>query len=290
MENPSAFERFNKLNNILGWGNPDAKIIFIGIEEGGEWGIKSYYNDKDTVSNLNKIIYKVNLKESLNESEHRLLNEYINRVDNDITEKYINNIIPENSNIIFASGPPQKITQTFQKLFIDNLLCRYPKLNIVNVSGILKKDRENFDEFTENAIFLNLYPLGRGNIDRKISEYEHLFGTKECERFPNEIFSNQRKCLLKSFLRKKILEKNFKIIVFCKKSDEDCFMSLFKCLNVACANFENNLNLKLIFNKDRDIIILPHPTVINTNKALKKLTMKSYDKKVNYLLDLFVNQ
>lgn len=230
--------RFRTLNSILGWGNPNAKIIHIGIEEAGNWSILevlsgflkcqilqnkhihiiwSKFGELKTAKNNSYDYLDMILKVMIGRSLLECLDEYINY--------YATNAV--DGIRITDDNKTTKLSQMerFQHYITQSLIRNDSHLNV----SAEDNDSINFGTTKGNEICLNYYPIGRSRMSSEYPEYSRFFGLYGSQRFyianPDIDYEEERLNLLHRFIHKKI-EKNEKLVLF-TYGMIDTFRSLF---------------------------------------------------------------
>ena len=168
----------NILNNFIGYGNPDAEYLFVGIEE------HSYDN---------------NSKDINWESEHKRFDIYKNNFFNkpfSLSNTDFNELNHETG----KSPTYEGITKIY------NHLNKGERLEIKDIGKL-----------SSNLFIMNLYPLGRATTKDKYNDFvkEYLFNG-DFEEWYNDNWMPSRKNVLVDFLKNYFqTNKNTKKWVFC---------------------------------------------------------------------------
>jgi hypothetical protein len=267
--------RFNLLNNCLGYGNPNAKIVYCGIEEGSDWSIlnllglkkrgnkspeNNYKLEKLTIESIQTIL------ENKNAKKDRFI---INKINSILKEKRIsieiilqNNLkkyegLTSNLEVPFPVGnSPYSITENFKFEFSKKICQLYPDYAINNTDY-------NYDKVGTkegNEICINYYPLGRSTSQKEYFEYDLFFGLKNSLKFPTQESENKRINYLRDFFKNHINRGSF--IVVLGKNVWDKIIPILKPLNAQICDEKAYCDVKtkkIRFDKKRKIVFMYHP-------------------------------
>ena len=237
-------DRFRKLNNVLGWGNPKAKIIYIGIEEAGNWSILGILDAfiKQDILQVNEVD---KIKELLR-NEKISIEKYFNIVD--LILKYNNSkglleCLNEYLEYYCSSVTLLGIRTANDNESID--LCPLENFQYYITKRIIERDisysvcEGNYDHtmFGKNCgneLCLNFYPIGRSTMKINYPEYNEFFGLVGQERFPNLDLTNERLENMREFIleRTNTAEKLLVITLGEQDTFKDFFIGLFKDMKI----------------------------------------------------------
>lgn len=292
MRNYSSTERFEIINHCLGYGNPNAKIIFIGIEEKQSWELKNLIPNeeirKKTIENRFIELKSNSIESKINAIRNEFELDLESLVDNQI-EEYENNII----NHIYANNPSDEYSLT------TNIQFKLTK----EVLQFLNQFDSNFDwnkyakskfaTIEGNEACLNYYPIARHTQNFFYPEEQYFFGIPVKNKFLSQEHEAKRIEYFVIFLRdikkrmtdqdififlmgqdpylnlKSTIEKVFQID-FSKKNDGGKFI----------LNDNTNRN-KIIANKERNIWSFNHPSAHADNNPFSKEDIKIVIEELN---------
>jgi hypothetical protein len=169
--------RFSKLNNCLGYGNPNGNVIFIGLEERKPWILENL------IPGERKDIY-----ERLQSINQKLVEERIEIVKTEFgvdlereAEIIIDDIGKERIYI------PKEIPYEYSKTtHVQSVLS----CSLLKLLGVLNSEcdcadyeRQDFGSGVGNEICLNFYPIARCPSNCTYPEEEYFFGTNAKRKF-----------------------------------------------------------------------------------------------------------
>ena len=237
-------KEFEILLNYLGWGDPNPKVLTVGIEEAGIWC-------------PNTALKKTCGSQKDNESDI----DYIRRC---IRENFNTQITPvrQNDSNIFPIAHP-----------IAKIAC--------NISKTCKKSHINWKTYRDNKLWtkesqianINIYPLGKKSLQGEFpSCYKELFGNFSVNDYEKKVKRDRFK-IIRSFV------KNFdiKVIICYGKSNWDDFKCLFEVKTT------EKLNNFLEVNWDKKIIFTRHFSRGFSNKLVEEIVniLKNWEIEVN---------
>lgn len=179
--------RFSKLNNCLGYGNPNGTIIFIGIEESRSWELKKLFPNgrKDIQKRLNDIS-RLSVEEQIGKvlSEFNLDLEYMaDKLIDDLTEEEI-------------YVPPAEVKYEYSTTTRAQSILSFEVLKLLGVlneeTDFTKYERQTFGSRSGKEICLNHYPISRSESKANYPEEEYFFGTNAKRKFYSESYESER--------------------------------------------------------------------------------------------------
>lgn len=295
MKTFTSIERFEIINKCLGYGNPNAIIYFIGLEEKHSWELNELIPSEN--ENKAKILVRLNdLDEENVESKIKIIkNEFgldFENIVNTTIEDYQNNT----DNFVYACEPNNEISKT------SNIQDKLSKELLI----VLNKYDEEYDwDNYSRSIFgtkkgneacLNYFPIARPITKKFYNEEQYFFGLSDKNKFLNSGSENQRINyfeilfkMLKSQMKdrdififlmgqppyinlKEVIESVF-YIDFSENSGNDSFI----------LNDESSGN-KMIANKERNIWSVNHPTAYEKDNpfSIDDITIVINEIKRNY--------
>lgn len=157
---------FNKLNEHLGYGNPNSAIWFVGVEEAGVWTKSEFKKSKEE-----KLKIKI---------ENYTDDNYFNDVDDTIKTKY-EYVSEDKKYSYFGEWDSDEKNENYY----NNISKICSKLNDFNDWLIFKHNylcKKSQSESKFNTFITNLYPLGFKRIrnwDDYKEDYKKIFGLDE---------------------------------------------------------------------------------------------------------------
>lgn len=237
-----ALGRFSKLNNVLGWGNPEAKIVYIGIEEADDWSLltllesfeKQGILEKNDIEKIKDLLVGVSL-----DKYYTIIDSIIKFIQS--KEKgllyCLDNFLEYYASTLDSTG----IRTTDDNGSLN--LCPLENFQYYVTKKIVEKDsfynvcKKNYDNTVfgttqGNELCLNYYPIGRSTMKVNYPEYYEFFGLRGQERFPNAIYEIERKQIILKFLlaQSNIAKKAIVITLGEQETFKNLFTELFSQL------------------------------------------------------------
>jgi len=271
MRSYTSTERFEIINYSLGYGNPHAKIIYIGIEEKQSWELKNIIPKND--------IRKKPIENRLIELKSDSIDSKIDAIRNEFEidlEALVNKQIEEyernDINHIYANNPSDEFSDT------SNIQFKLAK----EVLLFLNRYDNNFDwdkyansKFATkegNEACLNYYPIARPKQNFFYPEEQYFFGTPLENKFSTPEHKTKRIEYFENFLKdikKRMADQDIFIFLMgqdpylnLKSTIENVFQIDFSEKNAGdkfILNDNTNRN-KIIANKERNIWSFNHPS------------------------------
>lgn len=206
-------ERFQKLNSVLGWGNLNAYIIYIGIEEAGDWSLRKIISSlvkqqilkSKEIRNISLRLDKKNIPpENLYTIVDLILRDEIGRGLLDCFDEYMDYYITHLESGIRTIDDNESQGLRQLERFQQYISMRLIEIDPIYDVGDLINQKMQFGTTTGNEVCMNYYPVGRSRMTMNYPEYVPLFGLHGQDRFynanPQTDYEEIRKELLYSFL------------------------------------------------------------------------------------------